>query len=105
MKMAFLISALVFSAPLIVWSGPESESAEPGVPRIVVLPPQRVLVLEAHGDPKAVAGPAFKSLYRTFYANADKAEKRHLGAPLARWDISQLDSSKALWKGIYALPV
>jgi hypothetical protein len=76
MKKSGCIAALLLSTALA--AGAE-RGPVPGEPRIIVLPPQRVLVTDAQGDPNAVAGPAFRSLFRAFYANADTAEILHVG--------------------------
>ena len=105
MKKQWWIATLISLAPLAAWAGSEPEAEEPGIPRITVLPPQRVLTLTVQGDPDAVAGGAFKKLFRAFYANADKAEKRHVGSAMARWPLAQMDSAKQVWRGEYALPI
>lgn len=105
MKKHWWIATLLSLAPLALWGGSGNETAKPGVPRISVVPPQRVLTLTVQGDPNAVAGGAFKKLFRTFYAHADKAEKRHAGAPMARWPLAELDSTKQAWRGEYAVPI
>lgn len=105
MKKTWLIAAILFLSPLALLGEENPDTVPPGEPRLVTLPPQRVLALTAKGDPGQAAGPAFKRLFRTFYALADKAEKRHAGAPMARWATGQLDSAKEGWIGTYALPV
>jgi effector-binding domain-containing protein len=75
------------------------------VPHITIEPSQRVLKLTRQGDPDSVAKGAFSKLFRTFYAHADKTEKRHAGYAMARWPLSQLDDSKRLWRGEYAFPI
>ncbi|MEO6098622.1 MAG: hypothetical protein ABIW76_24295 [Fibrobacteria bacterium] len=105
MKRSAWIKFLFVLAPLAVWAEGGSVRGEPGIPRIIVLGPQRVLVVKAQGDPSVVAGPAYKSLFRMFQANAGKIEKRHAGAPMARWSLDQLESAKSLWRGEYAIPI
>jgi effector-binding domain-containing protein len=105
MKKQFWAAALISLAPLSVWAGNGQADTQPGIPRIVVLPSQRVLTLTVKGDPNAVAGPAFKKLFHTFHAHADKAEKRDAGHAMARWPLAQMDSAKVTWSGEYAFPV
>jgi len=92
MKKHLMIAVLLFLAPLALFADTEMADDGPGLPRIVYLERQRVLVVDAQGDPERVAGPAFKSLFQAFYANADKSEKRHAGVPRARWNAARMDS-------------
>lgn len=105
MEKIWWIATLLYLAPLAVLGKEAPDSLTPGEPRLVTLPPQRVLAVTVKGAPNEAAGKAYKKLYRTFYAYADKAEKRHAGSPMARWATGQLESPKAGWIGIYALPV
>jgi hypothetical protein len=105
MKKKWWIGILASVLPLAIWGGETPDRYIPGEPRFVVLPPQRVLVVSVQGDPDEVAGAAYRKLYRTFYAHADKAERRHAGAPLARWAIAEMASPKSGWNGNYAIPV
>jgi hypothetical protein len=105
MKSKWWITIPLLFAPFALRAEKDPLPDQAGIPRIVVLPAQRVLAVAAQGDPDVVAGPAFKKLFRTFYAHADKVEKRHVGAPLARWALEQLDSTKMAWQGTYALPI
>lgn len=91
--------------PLAIWGHETPDKYVPGEPRFVNLRPQRVLTVTAEGDPGEAAGPAYRKLFRTFYARAGIAERRNAGSPLARWAVADLDSPKTVWKGNYALPV
>jgi effector-binding domain-containing protein len=82
-----------------------AEPAAPGVPGLTTLPSQRMLVFRAQGDPDRMAGPAFDRLFKAFYAQAPREEKRHAPAPRARWASAQLDSAKSSWVGAYGVPV
>ncbi|MEO7425164.1 MAG: GyrI-like domain-containing protein [Fibrobacteria bacterium] len=105
MKKQFWIAVLMSLAPAAALAGSGPTEYEPGIPRIIMLPPQRVLTLTAQGDPNVVAGAAFKKLFSTFRAHADKAEKRHPGSAMARWPIAQMDGAKVAWRGEYAFPI
>ncbi len=105
MNKKWIVTGLLSLIPLALWAGSEADSGEPGVPHILILPPQRVLAITAQGDPNAVAGGAYKKLFRTYFANVDKADKHRRIAPMARWPLAQLDSAKTGWQGVYALPL
>lgn len=69
-------------------------------PRITEKPDQRMLVVEAQGDPNVVGAKAFSLLFKTYF----KATKgRNMVAPRARWP-QKLDTPKDQWTGLYALP-
>lgn len=70
-------------------------------PRIAQKPDQRMLQVEAVGDPNSAGLKAFALLFQTYYKNA-----RTTGpvAPLARWP-QPFDTPKDQWVGRYALPV
>lgn len=105
MKKSWWIAILLSLVPLAIWGRENPDRYVPGEPRFVNLPPQRVLAITAEGDPNEAAGPAYRKLFKAFYAHADKAERRHAGSPLARWAAADLESPKAGWQGTYALPV
>ncbi|HTY09173.1 MAG TPA: GyrI-like domain-containing protein [Candidatus Edwardsbacteria bacterium] len=70
-------------------------------PRIVQKADQKMLQVEAAGDPNTVAMKAFGLLFRTYYKNV----KTHgMVAPLARWP-KPLETPPAEWIGLYGLPV
>lgn len=70
-------------------------------PRISLKPDQRMLVVEAAGDPNLVGEKAFALLFKTYF----KAIKtRGMVAPRARWP-KPLETPKDQWTGLYALPV
>lgn len=65
---------------------------------------QKVIVVEAKGDPEVVGGKAFSLLFRTYYKikGAPKGPKQP--APRARWPV-ELETKKIEWEGLYAMPV
>jgi hypothetical protein len=70
-------------------------------PRIVEKPDQRMLVVEASGDPNVVGGKAFSLLFKTYFK---VIKARGMAAPRARWP-KPLETPKNQWTGLYALPV
>lgn len=99
-----IFAALLFLA-LAAFGAGKPPATEPGVPALIDLPAQRMLVYAVKGDPDQVAGTAFNRLFKAYLAQATRSEKRHMPAPRARWAAAQLDSSKSAWMGTYGLPV
>jgi len=91
---AVLVGVLVFN------KGPDLSRYESlKSPRITQKPDQRMLQVEAAGDPNTTK--AFGLLFQTYYKNV----KAHgMVAPLARWP-KPLETPKAEWVGLYGLPV
>jgi hypothetical protein len=72
-------------------------------PAISTRPPQKMIVVEAKGDPNAIAGEVFETLYDLYY-RTEGVPTWPLPAPRARWPASP-DQPMAEWIGIYGLPV
>ena len=72
-------------------------------PAISTRPPQKMIVVEAKGDPNAVAGEVFEMLYDLYY-RLEGVPSWPLPAPRARWPVSP-DQPMEEWIGIYGLPV
>lgn len=72
-------------------------------PAISTRPPQKMIVVEAKGDPNAVAGEVFETLYGLYYG-IEGVPSWPLPAPRARWPVSP-DQPMEEWIGIYGLPV
>ena len=73
-------------------------------PKISVKKDQKVIVVEAKGDPNVVGGKAFGLLFQLYYMMKDAPKGPLQAPPRARWPV-ELDSPKEGWKGYYALPV
>jgi len=69
-------------------------------PQISQKPHQKMLVVEAKGDPNAVAKAAFTELFSIFF----KLPGAKMAAPRARW-LADLAGPKENWVGFYALPL
>ena len=99
---------LIVAGSLAVWwlsRGPDaSQFAYLREPRLTRMSDQRVLVVEAAGDPNVVAGSAFKLLFSSYYKLPGVSRVGRPPAPRARWQFS-LDTPRDKWIGQYALPV
>ena len=72
-------------------------------PAISTRPPQKMIVVEAKGDPNRIAGEVFETLYELYYSTGG-VPSWPLPAPRARWPVSP-DQPMEEWIGIYGLPV
>ena len=73
-------------------------------PRITTLEDQKMLVVQAVGDPNVVGAKAFGKLFEVYYQIKDAPKGPNQPAPRARWSQS-LDAPPNEWVGRYALPV
>ncbi len=73
-------------------------------PQISTMPNQRMVVVEAKGDPNDVGAKAFGLLFSIYYKVKEAPKSLTPPAPRARWPVS-LDTPKSEWLGLYALPV
>jgi len=110
MKKKIIISVVILvlltlvAAPLIM-RGPDVSQYEPlRVPRITMMAAQKMIVVEATGDPNRVAGEAFGLLFKAFYKVKGDVEGMSMSAPRARWSMPE-DTPKSRWVGRYAIPV
>ena len=101
---AGLVIVVAVSVAFMVMQGPDLASYEPlREPRITNKEDQRMLVVEAKGDPNQVAPQAFALLFKTYYRLDGVPKGLHQPVPRGRWSgIGQVRSS---WIGQYALPV
>ena len=73
-------------------------------PQLSTRPNERVLVVEARGDPRLVGGAAFGLLFQLYYQVPQTAKGPEQPAPRARWPVP-LTRPRAEWIGLYAMPV
>lgn len=102
-----LVALIVTGAVTVLWwrSGPDaSQFAHLREPRLTRLSDQRMLVVEAAGDPNVVGAGAFKLLFSTYFKLDGVSRMERPPAPRARWPRPQ-DTPKAQWIGQYALPL
>lgn len=86
---------------LLAWSGQEAAAPEePKVPRLRTIPDQKMLVVEAKGNPNVAGQSAFGLLFKTFFSLPGV----RMAAPRARW-LGVTDTPMDQWIGLYALPL
>jgi hypothetical protein len=73
-------------------------------PKISIAPNQKMLVVEAKGDPNVAGEKAFGLLFQIYFKTKDTPKGPNQPAPRARWPIA-LDTPKTEWVGLYAMPV
>jgi hypothetical protein len=73
-------------------------------PRISTAQNQKMIVVEAKGDPNVVGEKAFGLLFRIYFKLKETPKGPNQPAPRARWPVA-LDAPKAEWVGLYAMPV
>jgi hypothetical protein len=102
---AAIAAIITVSALLLTASGPDPAQFEYlKQPHMRTMADQKVLVVEATGDPTAAGGEAFGLLFKTYFGLKGVPKSRRNLAPRARWPLS-LDTPKDQWVGRYAMPV
>ena len=103
--MLVLILAVCVGAVVWLRSGPRaSDFAHLIQPRVTRMNDQRVLVVEAEGDPNVVGARAFKLLLATYFKLEGVSRAGRPPAPRARWPEIQ-HTPRTKWLGRYALPL
>ena len=69
-------------------------------PRLTMKPDQKMLVVEAKGDPNTAGQAAFGLLFKTFFSLPGV----QMAPPRARWS-GDFSAAKDSWTGLYALPL
>ena len=65
---------------------------------------QKMLVVEAKGDPNIVGTKAYGLLFQIYYSMPETPKSPVPPAPRARWSVS-LEKARSEWIGLYAVPV
>src|SRR5690348_465717 len=100
-----LVAAIVVGAVLWLRGGPDvSQFADLKDPRLTRRPDERMLVVDATGDPNVVGARAFKQLFSTYYTLDGVSRRQRPPAPRARWP-KPAEMPRQQWIGRYALPV
>jgi hypothetical protein len=104
-QIAFILVVItIISIPLMAQESDVSQFEHLKEPKISTQKNQKMLVVEAKGDPNIVGGKAFGLLFQLYYRIPETPKGPMQAAPRARWPIS-LDTPKSTWIGTYALPV
>jgi len=69
-------------------------------PQVRQMPAQKMLVVEAKGDPNVVSQNAFNGLFKTFFS----LPGARMTAPRARW-LNTINSPKNEWRGLFGMPL
>jgi hypothetical protein len=110
MRKSFIVGSIavvIAGVAAAIWlrSGPDpAEFTYLMAPHLTHLQPQRMLVVEATGDPNVVSAGAIKLLFATYFKSNGVSRMQPPPAPRARWPRS-FDTPGIEWVGRYALPV
>ena len=99
-----LVVVAVISTPSIAQGPDASQFEHLKEPKISTKKNQKMLVIEAKGDPNVIGGKAFGLLFQLYYSMQETPKGPMQAAPRARWPLLQ-DAPKSEWIGLYALPV
>lgn len=102
MRKAVMVLFLVlgFAAAAAAQVPPVDDSLK--APRLTSKPDQKMLVVEAKGDPNTAGAAAFGLLFKTFFSLPGV----QMAAPRARWASQDWSAgAKSEWTGYYALPL
>jgi hypothetical protein len=101
---AVLILAVIVAAWWLIRGPDASQFADLREPRFSRMNDQRMLVVEAAGDPNVVGSGAFKLLFSTYFKLDGVSRIGRPPSPRARWTNPQ-GTPKDKWLGRYALPL
>ncbi len=109
MKIVMILVVIVILAVVIflffMAKGPDiSQFEHLKEPKISTMKGQKMIVVEAKGDPNVVGEKALGMLFKMYFKIKGTPKGPKQPAPRARWPIS-LDVSKSEWVGFYAIPV
>jgi hypothetical protein len=100
-----VLVAIALSGPASMAQGNNATQFEQlKQPKISTKKNQKMLVVEAKGDPNIMGGQAFGLLFQLYYSLRETPKGPIQDFPRARWPES-LQSPKTEWTGFYALPV
>ncbi len=100
-----IILAAVITAAFFLFSGPYvTKYLSLKNPRIITLPNQKVLFVEAKGDPNITGMKAFALLFKTYFSLKETPKGPSMPAPRARWVLT-FEMPKKNMIGYIAMPV
>lgn len=73
-------------------------------PQITSKSNQKMIVVEAQGDPNVIGAKAFGMLFQLYFKMKETVKGPGQSAPRARWPLAW-DTPKTEWVGLYAMPV
>ncbi|MDZ7267691.1 MAG: hypothetical protein ONB48_16280 [candidate division KSB1 bacterium] len=99
------IGALITVTIYYMTQGPDlSNYQHLKVPQISTLPDQKMIVVEARGDPNVIAGRALATLFQVYFKTQGTIKGPGMPAPRARWPLRG-EVPQTEWLGLYATPV
>ncbi len=104
---ALLVVVVAFIAFSVYYlmQGPDlSKYAHLNEPQISSVPNQKMLVVEAKGDPNVVGAKAFGLLFELYFKMKESSKAPGGAVPRARWPMP-LETPKSEWVGLYAMPI
>jgi hypothetical protein len=106
MKAAILCAGFVLTSAGVALGQDSNQSQIETLkePRITTRKNEKMLVVEARGDPNVVGAKAFGLLFRLYYSIKETPKGAGQVPPRARWPQS-IDTPKSEWIGFYGLPV
>ena len=107
-KIVLIVLVLLLAATAVLayfaMQGPDlAEYEHLKNPAISTRPSQKMIVVEAVGDPNVVGEKVFELLFDLYYST-DGVERWPLPAARARWPVSP-DLPREEWVGVYGIPV
>jgi hypothetical protein len=103
-----LIATIVIIIAVIIFqkfSGPDLSSyLVLKDPAIRTMGPQKVLVVEARGNPSKTGKEAFKLLFKAYFGLKGVPKGKGMAAPRARWPMS-VSVPREQWIGRFAMPL
>lgn len=100
-----IVVALVALSVYFMMQGPDLTKYEQlNEPKISTAPNQKMLVIEAKGDPTVAGEKAFGLLFQIYFKMKNTVKGPGQSAPRARWPVA-FDAPKTEWIGLYAMPV
>jgi effector-binding domain-containing protein len=100
-----LLVLIVIGTVLFMRKGPDLSQYE-GLrePAFVTLPDQKMLVVEAKGDPNVVGKKAFGMLIKAYFKVKETPKGKRMPTLHARWP-RMLETPKSEWVGYYGMPI
>lgn len=105
-RVARLFAFLIFIAGNAAALSPQSSVQLENLkePRITNRRNEKMLVVEAKGDPNVIGSKAFGLVFQLYFTIKETPKGPGQSPPRARWPES-LDAPKTEWTGYYALPI